>query len=247
MKREAIFRVAGIFLLSMVPVTLAAQYQNPDLKSGKKLVKNILILPPVATLVKSGMKGNEPLVAESRALESGLASVVRQMLSDKGCNILQDAFSSDALDQNADLKYALSDLQTRYDKLQILVNKKPKDVRKGRFSLGDEVANFSPGAAADALVFVRANGVIETSGKKAFVVITGMGIAYNRVALDISVVDAQTGSVLYFAKPASGGDFVGKPDSMKDPIDRSFSDFRLQYPPKNKSSLLVQIPASHPG
>ena len=114
-----------------------------------------------------------------------------------------------------------------------------------RFSLGDEVANFSPGAAADALVFVRANGVIETSGKKAFVVITGMGIAYNRVALDISVVDAQTGSVLYFAKPASGGDFVGKPDSMKEPIDRSFSDFRLQYPPKNKSSLLVQIPASH--
>src|SRR6202030_1061388 len=100
----------GTFLLSMLPITLAAQYQNPDLKSGKKLVKNILILPPEASLVKSGMKGNEPLVAEAQALELGLSSVVKQMLSDKGCNIMQDALSSDALAQNPELKYALSDM-----------------------------------------------------------------------------------------------------------------------------------------
>jgi hypothetical protein len=232
MKRKVVFRMAGVFLLFVLPGTLAAQYQHPDLKSGKMVVKNILILPPEASLVKSGMKGNEPLVAESHGLELGLSSIVRQMLADKGCNILPDALSSDALDQNPDLKYALSDLQTRYDKMQILLRKKPKDVRHGRFSLGDEVANFSPGAAADALVFVRANGVIETSGKKAFVVLTGMGVTYNRVALDISVVDARSGTILYFAKPGSGGDFVGKPDSMKEAIDRSFSDFRLQYAPR---------------
>lgn len=232
MMRNARWGIAAIFLLSMLPGTLAAQYQNPDLKSGKKLVKNIMILPPAANLMKSGMKGNEPMVAESRALEAGLSSILKEMLSDKGCNIVQDEFSQDALDQNPDLKYALSDLQTRYDKLQVLLNKKPKDVRNGRFSLGDEVANFSPGAAADALVFARASGVIETSGKKAFVVFTGMGVVYNHVALDISVVDAQTGTVLYFAKPGSYGNFVGNPDSMKGSIDKSFSDFRLQYPPK---------------
>jgi hypothetical protein len=232
MNRRAIFRVAVLFLLSVLPGRLSAQYQSPDLKDGKKLVKNIMVLPPAATLVKSGMKGNEPLVAESRALESGLFSIVKQTLRDKGCNIIQDELDSSALDQNPDLKYALADLQTRYDKLQILIKKKPKDVRTGRFSLGDEVANFSPGAAADALVFVRANGVVQTAGKKAFVVLTGMGVTYNRVALDISVVDSQTGIILYFAKPGSYGNFVGNPDSMKGSIDKSFSNFRLQYPPK---------------
>ena len=231
MKREAIFRMAGIFFLSVLPSSLAAQYEHQDLKSGKKLVKNIMILPPEASLVKWGMKGNEPLVAESQALESGLSSIVKQTLSDRGCNIMQYAFSPAALDQNRDLKYALSDLQTRYDKLQVLIKKKPKGVRTGRFSLGDEVANFSPGAAADALVFVRANGVVPTTGRKAFVVLTGMGIIYNHVALDISVVDAQTGTILYFAKPASNGNFVGKPDSMKGAIDGSFSNFGFQYAP----------------
>ena len=41
MKPEVIFRLAAIFLLSMLPITLKAEYQNPDLKSGRKLVKNI--------------------------------------------------------------------------------------------------------------------------------------------------------------------------------------------------------------
>ena len=81
-------------------------------------------------------------------------------------------------------------------------------------------------------MFVRAGGVVETDVKKAFVVLTGMGVTYNRVALDISVVDSQTGTILYFAKPGSYGNFVGNPDSMKGSIDKSFSDFKLQYPPK---------------
>jgi len=232
MKREGIFRMAGVLFLFALPTTLVAQYQQPDLKSGKKLVKNILILPPEASLMKSGMKGSEPLVAESQALETGLSSIVRQTLSDKGCNMLPDAFSPDALNQDPDLKYALSDLQTRYDKLQVLLKKKPKDVRTGRFSLGDEVANFSPGAAADGLVFVRAKGVVPTTGLKTFVVFTGMGVTYSHLSLDISVVDAQTGAILYFAKPGFSGNFIGNPDSMKETINRSFSDLRLQYPPK---------------
>jgi hypothetical protein len=231
-KREAIFRMAGILLLFVMPNTLAAQYEHPDLKSGKKVILNVVILPPEASLVKSGMKGAEPLVAEAQALESGLSSVVGESLSGKGCNIVQEAFSPTALDQNADLKYALSDLQTRYDKLQVLLNKKPKDVREARFSLGDDVANFSPSAAADALVFVRAKGVVPTTGLKTFVIITGMGVTYSHVALDISLVDAQTGAILFFAKPGSNGNFVGKPDSMKKAIDKSLSNFECRPLPK---------------
>lgn len=225
MNRAKFFRVAGILLLSMLPARLPAQYENQDLKSGKKIVKNILILPPEASLLKSGMKGAEPLVDESRMMENGLSSVVGETLTGKGCKILQDSLSADALDHNPDLKYSLSNLQTSYDKLQALLLKKPKDVRTGRFTLGDEVANFSPGAAADALVFVRASGNVKTAGLKTFVVVTGMGYARNRAKVEISVVDAQTGAILYFAEPNVYGNFLGKPGSMKEPIAKSFSNF----------------------
>jgi hypothetical protein len=228
MKRATISLMFCVLPLFLLPCSLAAQYEHPDLKSGKKIIKNIVVLPPSASLMKSGMKGNEPLVAESQALELGLSSIVRETLSAKGCNIVQDAFSPAALDQNPELKYALSDLQTRYDKMQVLLNKKPKDVRAGRYSLGDEVANFSPSSSADALVFVRAKGFVTTAGKKAFIVLTGMGVAYNHVALDISIVDAQSGAVLYFAKPGSYGNFVGNPSSMKKAIDKSLSGLEIR-------------------
>jgi len=233
MKRIAFFWMAGIFILSLLPRRTSAQYQRRDFRTGEKIAKNILILPPEASVMKSGMKGAEPLVAESQALGSALIPIVGKVLSDKGCNILQDLFSSEALDRNPDLKYALSDLQSRYDKLQVLLLKRPKDVVKGRFSLGDEVTNFSPGAAADALVFIRARGFVPTTGLKTFVVLTGMGITYSHISLDISVVDAQTGTILYFAKPSFSGNFVGKPEGMKASITKSFYYFRLQGSPKN--------------
>jgi hypothetical protein len=233
MNRKAIWGIPGVFFLSLLPLSLAAQYQPQDFKIGEKTVKNILILPPEASVVKSGMKGADPLVAESQALGADLTSIVGKVLSEKGCNVSQGPFGTDALDRNPDLKYALSDLQSQYDKLQVLLLKKPKDVRTGRFSLGDEVTNFSPGAGEDALVFVRARGVVPTTGLKTFVVLTGMGITYSRISLDISVVDAQTGTILYFAKPNFSGNFIGKPDGMKPSIVKSFYSFRLQGPPKN--------------
>ena len=228
MTRNDIFWIAGVFLLSALPRTAAAQTVNQDFARGKRSVKNILILPPKASLMKSGMKGASPLVAESQAMELGLASVVGQALSDRGCNILPSAFNPEALDQNPDLKYALSDLQTRYDKLEVLLKKKPKGVRTGRFSLGDEVADFTPGATANALVFVRAQGFVPTTGLKTFVVVTGMGFTMSHAKLDISVADIQTGTILYFVQTNVYGNFIGRPDSMKGAIGKSLSSVRYQ-------------------
>ena len=47
--------------------------------------------------MKSGMKGAEPLVAEAQTLGSDLTPIVGKVLSEKGCNILQDPFSSGRL------------------------------------------------------------------------------------------------------------------------------------------------------
>jgi hypothetical protein len=217
--------MVAFFMMFMLPGVLSAQIESPDLKSGKKKIANVVVLPPSASLVKSGMKGAEPLVAEAQAMEEGLAQVLLEIFSHKGFHTMQDSISSAALEQNPNLKYALSDLQTRYDKMQVLLIKKPKDVRKGRFTLGDDVVNFAPGAASDALVFVRAKGVVPTAGLKTFVIVTGMGITRNYAKLDISVVDAQTGTVLYFVDPNVYGNFIAKPESMKEPLEKSLSDF----------------------
>jgi hypothetical protein len=43
--------------------------------------------------------------------------------------------------------------------------------------------------------------------------------------LDIAVADAQSGTILFFLKTTSAGNFVADPEELKDPIDEKFHNF----------------------
>jgi hypothetical protein len=219
---------AGFILLMIAcSVSLArAQFANPDLKSGKIVIRKVLVLPPHASVTKSGMKGNETLLPESKTVEAALPGIIAEAMQAKGCTVLDNAFSPDALEKNPDLKFALADIQDRFDALHKHVSDKPKDVRNGRFTMGDEVANFNPGAVADALVFVRASGVVNTGGKKVLGAIAGVNEA-DFIVVDIAIVDSQSGAVLYYGWSVTAGSYLENPERMKKPIQSSFRDWKV--------------------
>ncbi len=223
-------RIGVILLLIASGAPLArAQFEHPDLKSGKMVVHKVHILPPEAKVIKSGMKGGESLIEESRMVEAALPAIITKALQDKGCAVLENAFAPAALEKDQDLKYALADIQDRFDALRQHLDKKPKDVRKGRYTMGDEVSKFNPGAAADALVFVRAEGMLNTGGKKAFATVfgglSGAMATRNSIMVNIAVVDAQSGAVLYYGRAIATGNFVNQPEHMSKPIEGSFKEF----------------------
>jgi hypothetical protein len=219
---------AGMILLMIAcSVSFAgAQFAHPDLKSGKVVVRKVLILPPHVSVAKSGMKGNESLIPESRIIEGTLPGIIAEDMQAKGCTVLDNLFAPEALDKNQDLKFALADIQDRFDALHKHISEKPKDVRNGRFTLGDEVANFNPGAAADALVFVRASGVVNTSGKKVLGAIAGVSEA-DYILVDIAIVDSQSGAVLYYGWSVTGGNYIEHPERMGKPIEGSFKEWKV--------------------
>jgi hypothetical protein len=220
-------RAGFIMLMMACSVSLArAQFAHPDLKSGKIVVRKALILPPRASVTKSGMKGNESLIPESRMVEAALPAIIAEALQEKGCLVLENAFAPEALEKNPDLKFAVADIQDRYDALHRHVSEKPKDVRNGRYTMGDEVANFNPGAAADALVFVRASGVVNTGGKKVLGAIAGVNEA-DYIVVNIALVDSQSGAVLYYGWSATGGGYLEHPERMKKPIEASFKEWKV--------------------
>ncbi len=219
---------AGFVLLMIgCSVSLArAQYAHPDLKSGKIVVRKVLIVPPQATVTKSGMKGNETLIAESGMVEAALPAIVAEALEEKGCTVLAKVFTPEALEKNQDLKFAVADTQDRFDALHKHMNEKPKDVRNGRFTMGDEVANLNPGAAADALVFVRAWGVVNTGGKKVLGAIAGVNET-DYIVVNIAIVDSQSGAVLYYGLSATGRGYLEHPERMEGPIEASFKEWKV--------------------
>ena len=197
MRRISIAALLVFLSTAFLSTSLWAQFEHPDLKSGKAVVKNVVILPPNVRIVKNGVKAVEEMTAESRALELALAPLIVGGLNSRHCDVNDKAFSNDALEKDADLKYAVADLQKKFDEMLPQLERKPKDIRKGRFTLGDDVAKLNPGGTADALVFARGHGQIVTGGK-AF--LTAMAHTYTGsfANYEIAVVDARSGNILYF-------------------------------------------------
>jgi len=223
-------RIATIILLAFLAMPAWSQFEHPDLKSGKAVVKTLVILPPNVRFVKNGVKSVEEMPEVSRDLENALPPLITEALNQKHYEVNDKAFSSDALEKDSDLKYAVADLQKRFDEVLPQMQRKPKDVRKGRFTLGDEVAKLNPGGTADAMIFVRGFGQTVTGGKS-FLSAMAHNYTYSGMFYHIAVVDAHTGNVLYYGVAGGLGSHLVKTPSAGKSMEKFFKNF-----PEGKSS-----------
>lgn len=219
MKKLIILVVA--FLLA---VSAQAQFEHPDLKSGKRHVSSMLLLPLQVEITRVSMKGPEPMIEQSREVEKSLAPVVSEVMHNLGCTVDDTTITVKTLADDTELRYVVDDLQKQFDATTNEMVRKSKDVRKGRFSLGDNVAKLPQGEKVDALVFVRASGQVLTGGKKAFGYLIGGGV-YDTVQILIGVVDAKNGDVLYFSKPLMLKNLAKDPADTKKGMEKSFKNF----------------------
>jgi hypothetical protein len=224
MQRKSIAAIMVLFLAFFLTPAALAQFEHPDLKSGKAVVKNAVIVPPNVRIMKSGVKSNEEMIEESRQIENALPPLIADVLQERQCTVNNQALAGDALEKDTELKYAVADLQKRFDEIFPQLQKKPKDVRKGRFTMGDEVAKLNPGGSADVLVFVRGFGSVSTGGKLFLSAMAGAA-AYSGTVYHIVVVDARNGAVLYYGIAVQGGNPAKNPAGSKKSIERSFKNF----------------------
>jgi hypothetical protein len=213
----------SVLSLALLCLPARAQFEHPDLKSGKVRLAKLLILPPLVNIVRLGMKSTEGLIEESQQVEQALPGIITEVFAKRGFALVPSPYTKEALSQNEEVRYALADVQKQFDVIFPKIAKKPKDIRKGRFTMGDEVAKF--GAGADTILFIRVHGQLSTGGKKAFAIMVGGQGAYDLYTVDTVMVDARTGNVLYYARTISGGNFVKNPDRMRKPIEASHKDF----------------------
>jgi hypothetical protein len=195
----------GLALAAMASPAVRGQYLHPKITSKQSTIRNIVLLPAKVEIVRDSMKGPEGMGAESEQLSAQVSELIMEVLSAK--HITSLTAPSAAAEGEAQQKYTVADIQSRYDDLLPKIMKKKKDVKKGRFTMGDEVLNLNLDKKADAIVFVRGRGQKLTSGKKAFVLLVGGMPAY--LQLTIGIVDAHTGEVLLYTDSLAAGDPTG--------------------------------------
>jgi hypothetical protein len=218
--RAATLLASFLLLAGMSPLAVNAQYLHPKITSKQTIIHNIVILPAKVTVVRDSMKGPEGMAAESEDLSGRVEKMVAEVLAkDKNVTTLS-APAAPSTEADTQVKYAVTDIQTRFDELLPKVMKKRKDVKQGRFSMGDEVLNLNLDKSADAIVFIRGEGKKLTGGKTAFSLLVGGVPAY--LKLMIGIVDARTGEVLLYTDPILVGDPTTAVNRLRSALEKGF-------------------------
>lgn len=215
--RTIVFAIT-MLLIGVTSQSIQAQFVHPKIKSKETTVRRIFIMPAKVNVVRDSMKGPEGMAAESDELSLRVEEKIAEVLS-KQKNVATLPRSSEA--GNADSqKYDFADFQTKFDALLPTIVKKRSDVKKGRFSMGDEVLNLNLSKDADAIVFIRGEGKKLTSGKTAFRMLVGGTPAY--LKLQIGMVDTRSGEVLLYTDPVLVGDPTTAMDRLRKALEKGF-------------------------
>jgi hypothetical protein len=216
--KRTLFYLTLVLAFATTPPSLRAQYLHPKVSGKETTIRSAVLMPAKVDIVKQSMKGPEGMAAESDLLSTRVTQLITEALAAKHINASSGAAGGEA---NTQKTYQLSDLQARYDALLPKIMKKPKDVKKGRFTLGDEVLNLNLDKNIDAIVFVRGQGQKLTKGKSTFSLLT-LSLNFPYVMLTIGVVDAHTGDVLVFATPVALADATSHDDKpLRKAIEKS--------------------------
>src|SRR6185436_4026808 len=191
----------------------------PKIAEKKVTIRSAVILPAKVEITKESAKGSEMMVAESADISKSVMEAVDGALQGKKINVVPKSFEPAAMDDSR--KYQLADIQTRYDALLPKLVKKSKDVKKARFTLGDEVMLLNVHKDADVIVFIRGQGRVFTKGKTAFSLINIFDLDFPFTLITVGIVDARSGEVLAFTKPFSPSQVLKNPKALNKMIEKS--------------------------
>jgi hypothetical protein len=205
----------------MVCGRIDAQYLHPKVAEKKVTIHNAVLLPAKVEITKESSKGSEMMVAESEDTSKKVSEAVREALQQKKIGVLKSPFEGESATTDENHRYLLSNMQTKYDSLLPKLVSKSKDVKKERFTLGDEVMLLNVDKNADVLVFIRGQGRVFTKGKTAFTLLNPFSLDFPFLFITVGMVDAHTGEVMVFTKPVSATKVLKDPKALNKLITKS--------------------------
>ena len=229
--RASILLLATLLLIGFTSPSIQAQFLHPKIKSKETSIRTVVVLPAKVSVVRDSMKGPEGMAAESDELSARVEKIIAEVLSkQKNVTTLSSPTppTSPSDQGSSQPNYNVADFQTKFDDLLPKIMKKRSDVKKGRFTMGDEVLNLNLEKTTDAIVFIRGEGKKLTGGKTAFTMLVGGVPAYLR--LQIGIVDARNGDVLLYTDPIFGGDPTTAVDRLRKALEKGFKKLPAAQP-----------------
>ena len=185
--------------ISARAVTPSWSYEHPKVTSGEFPIRSACMMPAQGKLTRQGMKGQEGMGKQSDEWSTSLQNLVEAHLKVAGVELLPAMNPGSSSASDDELRQIVLQIEQKYEEVSDKLNRKPKDIKKSRFTLGDQVALLPCSAKSDVLVFVEGEGDILTGGKKAMGWVIG-GSTASEATLILTMADAKTGEIIAFAR-----------------------------------------------
>jgi len=214
----------AVLITALAPTIARAQFLHPKISKKETTIRNVVIMPAKVNVVRDSMKGPEGMAKESDDLSARAEKILGEVLEkEKHVKTLNTPAAGG--EGEAQQRYSVADFQTKFDELLPRIMKKRSDVKKARFTMGDEVLNLNLDKSVDAIVFIRGQGQKSSGGKKTFNVLTSgvLGaMAGQYLKMQIGVIDAHTGEVLLYTDPMFLGDPATAVDRLRSAFEKGF-------------------------
>lgn len=174
--------------------------------SGKFPIRSACMMPPQSHLTRIGFKGAEGMTRESEAWAGTLEVLVETRLRSDGLTVNSAADSVSSGASNDEISKVISQVEEKFNALAPLMDKKPKQIAKSAYTLGDQVGMLPCSENSDILVFVTGVGQVLTKGRVAMTLIAGGPTEAADVF--VTMADAKTGEIVGLIKTFAGFGFL---------------------------------------
>lgn len=224
--------LCAVAVVSACAVTPSWSYEHPKVLKGEFQIKTACMMPAEGKLSKVGMKGREGMSKESDDWTTTLSNMVEGHLKTAGVQLVPATAVGSSSASDAEIQQVILQIQQKYSDIAAKLNKKPKDIAKSRFTLGDDVALLPCAAQSDVLVFVEGEGQVLTGGKRAMGMLVGGPNSASEATLILTMADAKTGEIIAFARLSNaesfGEKFVDQAEkTYGKALDKQFTRMRL--------------------
>jgi hypothetical protein len=213
--------------------------------SAKPPIRSACLMPAEADLVKLGVKTSEKMPKESADWSRGLRILIWTHLSAAG---IATYAATDSLSSGAsypDIEQATQQIQQKYDALSVTLYKKPGQIEKAAYTLGDQVAMLPCAANSDVLVFIQGAGAVPTPGRQAMGALAGSILTEGAVVY-VTFADAKTGEIIAMIRFRNVGDFLADPEEgFATPLDEALADINLGSSRKIERAREAASPDGH--
>lgn len=232
--------IAALLLGFVAQASWCAVKTRSDKSAGS--MHRVCIIPATAQMVRVGAKGGEQMTKESEEWAAKLNAAVAHAVTLAGGEITGD-LSIEALKNDEDARQAVVRVDQKYQSVSVQLRKKPKEVAKRRYSLGDEIALLPCARQADSIAFIRATAMIQTAGRKTIMILAGgVGGAFlslSRYDISIAFADAKTGNITAFLSVDERGGKTGEnpDDALRVMLVQNLKTLPIQSagPPQRQS------------